>query len=163
MQNQWGQTRLIWQVYNLSFYTNKLHLKIASKVYSQKSIESDPIDFSDDDRLAYLEWLQAYCEQHDVQILAYCLMTNHIHLVAVPHSSDGLQKVFKPLHMRYAQRMNQSRVGKVICGRGAFFLRRWMKHISGLLFVMWSATLCVRIWWSELRIIVGLVREDIAA
>jgi putative transposase len=33
--------------------------------------------------VAYLTWLREYSEKFDVEILAYCLMTNHIHLVAV--------------------------------------------------------------------------------
>jgi len=44
------------------------------------------------------------------------LMTNHIHLVLVPHTEDGLQRVLKPLHMRYAQRINRAKGWK-----GRFF------------------------------------------
>jgi putative transposase len=36
-------------------------------------------------------------------------MTNHIHLLAVPSTEDGLQRVLKPLHMRYAQKINRER------------------------------------------------------
>ena len=48
-------------------------------------------------------------------------MTNHIHLVAVPSSDDGLQRVLKPLHMRYAQRINRSRGWKGHLWQGRFF------------------------------------------
>jgi len=34
-------------------------------------------------------------------------MTNHIHLIVVPRTEDALQAVLKPLHMRYAQRLNR--------------------------------------------------------
>ena len=64
--------------------------------------------FTDDDRHTYLTWLKDYAEKYGVDVLAYCLMTNHIHLIAVPASEDGLQKMLKPLHMRYAQRVNRS-------------------------------------------------------
>lgn len=33
-------------------------------------------------------------------------MTNHVHLGLVPETEDGLWKVLKPLHMRYAQEIN---------------------------------------------------------
>ncbi len=59
-------------------------------------------------RSVYLGWLKAYCDKYKVEILAYCLMTNHIHLIAVPASEDGLQKILKPMHMRYAQRINRN-------------------------------------------------------
>ena len=32
-----------------------------------------------------------------MDILAYCLMTNHIHLVGVPATEHGLQQTLKPL------------------------------------------------------------------
>ncbi|MCP4405651.1 MAG: hypothetical protein GY801_51160 [bacterium] len=34
-------------------------------------------------------------------------MTNHIHLIRIPNTQEGLHKVLKPLHMRYAQRLNR--------------------------------------------------------
>jgi len=81
----------------------------------------EDVFFDDKDRLTYLEWLRLYCEQHDVEILAYCLMTNHVHLVAVPHTPEGLQKVLKPLHMRYAQRVNRAQGWKGHLWQGRFF------------------------------------------
>jgi len=45
-------------------------------------------------------------EKYDVDVLAYCLMTNHVHLIALSHPEDGLQKMLRPLHMRYAQRLH---------------------------------------------------------
>jgi putative transposase len=50
--------------------------------------------------------LKEYSQEHQVDVLAYCLMTNHIHLVAVPNTEEGLNRMLKPLHMRYAQRIN---------------------------------------------------------
>ena len=68
---------------------------------TQRGNRREDVFFNEDDRAAYLEWLLAYCDKYGVEILAYCLMTNHIHLIAVPEKEDGLQ----PLHMRYAQRI----------------------------------------------------------
>lgn len=69
----------------------------------------------------YLSWLKEYCDKHQLEILAYCLMTNHIHLVAVPATEDGLQRVLKPLHMRYAQRINRERGWKGHLWQGRFY------------------------------------------
>jgi putative transposase len=30
-----------------------------------------------------------WCNALEVEILAYCLMPNHVHLIAVPQSADG--------------------------------------------------------------------------
>ncbi|WP_411182367.1 transposase [Nitrosomonas sp. Is37] len=46
--------------------------------------------FTDDDRSVYLGWLKECCDKYDVYIWAYCLMTNYIHLIAVPKTDEGL-------------------------------------------------------------------------
>ena len=48
-------------------------------------------------------------------------MTNHVHLVLVPNTEDGLQRVLKPLHMRYAQRVNRAQGWKGHLWQGRFF------------------------------------------
>ena len=48
-------------------------------------------------------------------------MTNHIHLVAVPMTEDSLQRALKPLHMRYAQRINRSHDWKGHLWQGRYF------------------------------------------
>ncbi len=57
---------------------------------TQRGNRRENVFFTDHDRQTYLTWLKAYSEAHRVEILAYCLMTNHIHLVAVPTSEEGL-------------------------------------------------------------------------
>jgi putative transposase len=88
---------------------------------TQRGNRREDIFFTDEDREAYLTWLREYCELYEVEILAYCLMTNHIHLVAVPARDDGLQRILKPLHMRYAQRINRARGWKGHLWQGRFF------------------------------------------
>ena len=53
-----------------------------------------------EDRRFYLETLRAKCEQHRVAILGYCLMTNHVHLVAMPERPDGLARALGETHGR---------------------------------------------------------------
>ena len=77
--------------------------------------------FTDADRDAYLEWLREYAERHRVEVLVCCLMSNHIHLVAVPATEEGLHQALKPLHMRYAQRINRARGWKGHLWQGRFF------------------------------------------
>ena len=88
---------------------------------TQRGNRREQVFFTDEDRQAYLGWLKEYAEKHAVDILAYCLMSNHIHLVAVPRTEDGLQQTLKPLHMRYAQRINRTRGWKGHLWQGRFF------------------------------------------
>src|SRR5438477_12199367 len=48
-------------------------------------------------------------------------MANHVHLVAVPSAADGLERMLKPLHSRYAQRINRLRGWKGHVWQGRFF------------------------------------------
>ena len=88
---------------------------------TQRGNRCEDVFFTGDDRETYLAWLKDYADQHAVDILAYCLMTNHVHLIAAPADEDGLQRVLKPLHMRYAQRVNRSRGWKGHVWQGRYF------------------------------------------
>lgn len=88
---------------------------------TQRGNRREDVFFHDDDKQLYLEWLTDYCLKHQVTILAYCLMDNHIHLVLIPETADGLQKVLKPLHMRYAQYINKQHGWTGHLWQGRFF------------------------------------------
>lgn len=88
---------------------------------TQRGNRRESIFFADEDRLAYLSWLRQYADKHQVEVLAYCLMSNHIHLIAVPAADDGLQRMLKPLHMRYAQRVNRQQGWSGHLWQGRFF------------------------------------------
>lgn len=88
---------------------------------TQRGNRRENVFFTDDDRHLYLKWLTEYCERHQVEVLAYCLMTNHVHLVLVPSTETGLQQVLKPLHMRYAQHVNRCRGWKGHVWQGRYF------------------------------------------
>ncbi len=62
--------------------------------------------FSDDDYLEYLRLMSSWCSKCGVEIWAYCLMPNHIHLVAIPSSEDGLRKAIGEAHRRYTRYVN---------------------------------------------------------
>ena len=63
--------------------------------------------FSDEDRQEYMEILLEYAARYKVDILAYCLMTNHTHLIAVPESEESLGLTIGRTHMKYARHANK--------------------------------------------------------
>ncbi len=65
--------------------------------------------YSRQDRLVYLDLLRANLPDCGVRILGFCLMTNHVHLVAIPGHSDSLAVLFRRVHGRYAQYLNARR------------------------------------------------------
>ena len=88
---------------------------------TQRGNRRGDVYFSDDDRETYLSWLAEYCEKYRVEVVAYCLMSNHSHLVAVPATDDGLAQVLWPLHMRYAQRVNRAQGWSGHLWQGRYF------------------------------------------
>lgn len=66
-----------------------------------------PIFFSDSDRTYYLAQLAASLAASDTQCLAWCLMTNHVHLILIPVSADGLRAALGEAHRRYTRHVNQ--------------------------------------------------------
>ena len=88
---------------------------------TQRGNRREDVFFDEEDYQTYLEWLMHYSKEYQLEILAYCLMTNHIHLVAVPATENSLHQVLKPLHMRYAQRINRRNNWKGHFWQGRYF------------------------------------------
>jgi putative transposase len=63
--------------------------------------------FNKGDYSAYRSLAAQFCALYRVDILAYCLMPNHVHLVAVPHQIDSLRKALAEAHRRYTLRVNE--------------------------------------------------------
>lgn len=66
--------------------------------------------FDDEDRLKYLELLRYYSTLHHLRILGYCLMTNHIHIVAVPRQEESLAGAIGRTHQQYTEHINSKYV-----------------------------------------------------
>ena len=60
-----------------------------------------------EDREVYLQILQEQAGKYGLEVLGYCLMTNHVHLVAIPHAEDSLAKGIGRTHFRYSQYINR--------------------------------------------------------
>jgi len=62
--------------------------------------------FSQEDYQAYLDLVAEAKEDLSVQVWAYCLMPNHVHLVVVPEDHDSLSRLFRFVHRHYSRRIN---------------------------------------------------------
>lgn len=74
---------------------------------TQRGNRRQPTFFDDSDYLDYLALIAAAKDRADVEILAYCLMPNHVHFVVVPHQLDSLAKLFSEAHRRYTRSINR--------------------------------------------------------
>jgi putative transposase len=58
--------------------------------------------FGDEDYALYRDLLASHCRAAEVDIWAWCLMPNHVHLVLVPSDPDGLRRALSRVHRAYA-------------------------------------------------------------
>ena len=74
---------------------------------TQRGNNRQDVFFVDDDRRVYLKLLRDYAEQFGLGLLGWSLMTNHVHLVAVPEKEDSLARAVGLTDGRYAQYINR--------------------------------------------------------
>ena len=74
---------------------------------TQRGVRSMDVFHSEVDSREYLEMLGAEIARHGASILVWCLMTNHVHFVAVPHQEISLARDFGSAHRRYTRLKNR--------------------------------------------------------
>ena len=73
---------------------------------TQRGNRRQDVFFTDRDYEHYLELLQQWCGQECIEIWAYCLMTNHVHLIVQPKKKSNLGKAIGEAHRRYTRIIN---------------------------------------------------------
>lgn len=81
----------------------------------------EPLFFTDFDRLDYLRILKEYSDRFGLDHLAYCLMTNHVHLIVRPRESSSLSRVIGCAHGLYCRRLNHRRGTDGHCWSSRYF------------------------------------------
>lgn len=69
----------------------------------------------------YLALLKRYAEKHRLRLWAYCLMSNHIHLVAVPSENISMGRALRDAHTAYALWTNKRERVSGHLWQGRFF------------------------------------------
>jgi putative transposase len=75
--------------------------------------------FEQADYVAYLEALSGYAPRMRCSVHAYCLMTNHVHLLVTPQTATACAQLMKHLAQRHSRRINarHGRTGTLWEGR----------------------------------------------
>ena len=74
----------------------------------QRGNNRQPIFFSPDDYIKYLETLSQSAVRQCCSIHAYVLMTNHIHLLVTPDTEDGISLMMQDIGRNYVRYINQT-------------------------------------------------------
>ena len=73
---------------------------------TQRGVRSINIFRDDADRELYLDLIGTSAERHGLTFLAWCLMSNHVHLIVVPEEEDSLARGIGEAHWRYTRARN---------------------------------------------------------
>ncbi len=74
---------------------------------TQRGNNRQDVFFVDDDRRTYLELLGEAAPRFGLEVLGYCLMRNHVHLVVVPAESGSLAAAIGRTHWWYTRYVNR--------------------------------------------------------
>lgn len=73
---------------------------------TQRGNNRQDVFFTDDDRIVYLRLLKKYSREYGLSIEGYCLMTNHIHIIATPSTESSLAMAIGRTDLLYTQYIN---------------------------------------------------------
>ncbi len=76
---------------------------------TQRGTNREKVFYTNGDRKLYLRLIRDSQEEAGVQVLAYCLMSNHVHFIVVPEREDSLSVLFGRANGRFAQALNIER------------------------------------------------------
>lgn len=74
---------------------------------TQRGNRGEPIFLEDGDQALYLRLLAERARRARVAVWAYCLMPNHVHLIVVPRTADGIRAAIAEAHRRYTRFVNR--------------------------------------------------------
>jgi len=90
---------------------------------TQRGNRRQKVFFNEPDYSTYLSILLEFTSLRGVDVWAYCLMPNHVHIVAVPRNPGNLTRAFGEVHRRYTWLINRREcwTGHLWQGRYASF------------------------------------------
>jgi putative transposase len=74
----------------------------------QDQVLRAPIDGTVQQLALYRDLLAERAAKAGVAVWAYCLMPNHVHLILVPATEDGLARALGETHRRYTGFVNET-------------------------------------------------------
>lgn len=100
---------------------------------TQRGNNRATVFFDDEDRQTYLDIFTNYAKRHSLQVWAYCLMDNHIHLLVVPEAENSLARAVGLTNQVYTQYLNR-KLGQ----SGRIWQNRFFSCVVGHQEYLWS-------------------------
>jgi putative transposase len=136
---------------------------------TQRGVRSMEIFHSDHDRNLYLQFIKEESERCEIEILAWCLMTNHVHFIAVPHTETSFARGFGEAHKRYTRMKNFSDNVRGYLFQGRFgscvlderHLLAAVRYVENNPVVAGMAKRAWQYKWSSAAYHVGAIKKDV--
>lgn len=104
----------------------------------QRGNRNQKVFFTSLDKDIYIDILAHYCQKEKVEIWCYCLMDNHVHLIAAPHHAPSLSRAIGETHKKYTWIINSRNEWKGFLWQGRFlsypiddnYLYKWVRYIE---------------------------------
>ena len=74
----------------------------------QRGNNREKVFINEEDKKKYLSLLKEYSGKWDTYIPAYCLMSNHVHLLVRPIKNESLYKMMQGITLYYTQYFNRT-------------------------------------------------------
>ena len=83
-----------------------------------RGVNRQPVFFADENWGFFIKRLRKYCQPDLIDIIAYCLMPNHYHLLVYLKADELSEKMMQPFGVSYTKAINQQqkRVGPLFQG-----------------------------------------------
>ena len=94
--------------------------KVAHHI-TQRGNARQPVFREPDEFRTYLQLLADNCRAYRLRLLGYCLMSNHVHLVAIPERPDSMALALRHTHGRYAAFLNIARASSGHVWQGRYY------------------------------------------
>jgi len=72
----------------------------------QRGNRRQDVFFKNEDYQYYLELFKEWYKEEELDVWAYCLMTNHVHLIISPNNPSNLSRAIGEVHWRYTRMIN---------------------------------------------------------
>lgn len=104
----------------------------------QRGNRRQQVFFYPGDKSLYLKLLKEQVDKHGVEVWAYCLMDNHVHLVLVPKEVEGFSKAVAETNRSFTCKINKRYGWKGYLWQGRFisfvmddlYLARTMRYVE---------------------------------
>lgn len=104
----------------MSRYRREVAIGVPHHIAHRGNHRNDLFETEGDFRY-YLSLLHRFSRIHEARIAGFCLMTNHVHIIAIPERQKSLARCIGTTHRMYSEHLNRRRKSHGANWEGRFY------------------------------------------